>query len=197
MTYPGVQQPHTFTLLSLCSFSAPLQAAFVCSSSVIAELRMCRECWVKKCPFQCCLHLPQIQKNKELSISDSGWGWSWLIPKYKTGPQLVCVSCKWEEVIGPLNYLGRFHWQLCLHVWSFNMLWWHVGMLHCLLDFISVLYWSWVQTPCGQKVLRCVWDSIQWLDSPISFPSWIMIPVMHASGMKCPLHQFQKQRIQS
>lgn len=37
-----------------------LSAGLACSCGAIAELRMCSERWVKRCPSQCCLHLPQI-----------------------------------------------------------------------------------------------------------------------------------------
>lgn len=85
-------------LLFYPSSGGLLSAGLCCSSGIIAELSMCRGCWAKRCSSQCCPHLPQIQENKELAVSDPGWGWSWLAPKFKTGTQLVCMSCKWQDV---------------------------------------------------------------------------------------------------
>ena len=59
--------------------------------------------------------------------------------------------CLWQELFNnQYQTLGKTHWQLRLRVWSFKVLWQHVGVLHCLLDFLSVLYC------CGwSRVLIC------------------------------------------
>lgn len=61
-----------------------LSAGLACSCGVIAELRMCSERWVQRCPSQCCLTLASNNrkiKNWLSQIQDKdGLG---LLPKLK------------------------------------------------------------------------------------------------------------------
>lgn len=97
-----------------------LSSGLAHSSGVTAEFRVCREHWVKSCPCQCCLLLPQIQQNKELDVLDPARGW--LTAKFKTGPWLFACPVKSKKTELPLNSLDKTQWHLCLCIWSFKVL---------------------------------------------------------------------------
>lgn len=166
MTYPGAWQPHTFTLPSLCCFFIPLQAAFrqqgplaAAVSSLSWECAGSIGCEEVSFPALSTLNLKYRKiKNWLSQVQDKDGLGSHPNLKLVHGWFACPANGKKSEL--PLNSLGKTHSQLCLRVWSFKVLWQHVGVLHSLLDFISVLY-------CGgwSQVLICpdpMWTEGLW-----------------------------------
>lgn len=78
---------------------------------------------------------------------------SWILDKDELGScsslKLVpsCFACpvNGKKTELPLNSLDKIHWQLWLHI--FKVLWLHIAVLQCSLDYTSVLYCcGWSQT---------------------------------------------------
>lgn len=212
---------HDSLIPSLC----PAHAVFLslCGRPFVVRAVSQQRChrWVEgvcagsvgqRCPSWCCLLLPQIQQSEELDVLDPGREWTWLTFKFKIGPQLVCLSCKWQEDRASLfnsldktgfNSLDKTHWQL--HIWSFKVLWLHIAVLQCSQDFTSVLYCcSWSQAllypdPTQTEVLQscfvCETQSNGWV-LPSLFPSepWFLSNACFRNEVPTP---FQRQRVLS
>lgn len=182
MTYPSAWQPHTFTLPSLCCFSIPLQAAF-CQQGLLAAVvsSLSWGCagsvgWRSVPPSAVCTCLKYREiKNCLSQIQDEDGLGSLPNLKLVHGWFACPVNGKKSEL--PLNSLDKTHWQLCLCVWSFKVLWEHVGVLCSLLDFISVLYCcSWSQVLiCPDPMWIERFRSAQWRGSPMVPPGpWFL-----------------------
>lgn len=68
-----------------------------------------------------------------------------LLPSLKLIPAWFACPINGKKTELPLNSLDKTQWHLCLCIWSFKVLWLHVAVLQCSLDFSSALYccgWS-------------------------------------------------------
>lgn len=148
--YPAAWQLHAFTLPSPCCFFIPPWSAFCHQGLLTAAVSLlswgCAGSvgWRGVPPgavFSCLTYskirncISWIQDEDELGS----------LPSLKLVPSWFACPVNGKKTELPLNSLDKTHWQLCLHIWSFKVLWLHVGVLQSSLDFTSVLYccgWS-------------------------------------------------------